>query len=269
MKHLAISHAAASLCRLGARCPASQMSEPAAVVSAVATIREPSQLASFEPHADPAQFLTLALVIAVPFCYWWLITVPEARLELSKGKRKGDTREFIEELREADGRVAEKWFFSKWIQQAPRSRKPAARVERGERVEIIGKENGREREEANDRSAPGGLTTLVDPVGLDSPNDSSLAERKTSSVDEQTPSSHRKEKHSASSSLAQLFTPATAKGNPTPKFFSGDNPIVVATGALMAMGVAASLARENSALATDAFILAAGIFFGLSRLDMK
>ena len=69
--------------------------------------------------------------------------------------------------------------------------------------------------------------------------------------------------------LKQLFEPASLKGNATPKFWSGDNPIVVTMGALFLLGAGATLARENTALAVDAAILTAGIAFGVTRLNMK
>ena len=75
--------------------------------------------------------------------------------------------------------------------------------------------------------------------------------------------------NSANVTLQQLFEPASLKGNATPKFFSGDNPIVVTMGALMALGILASLARGNGGLAADAAVLAAGLAFGLTRLELE
>ena len=70
-------------------------------------------------------------------------------------------------------------------------------------------------------------------------------------------------------SLRELFTPASLKGNATPKFFSGDNPIVVTTGTLLGLGIFATVARENSALAVDLLVLCAGLVFGATRLTLK
>ena len=39
---------------------------------------------TFEPEFNPAQLGVVFFAIAVPFGYWWFITVPEARLALSK-----------------------------------------------------------------------------------------------------------------------------------------------------------------------------------------
>merc|ERR1712087_784170 len=43
--------------------------------------------------------------------------------------------------------------------------------------------------------------------------------------------------------LQEPFTPANLRGNATPRFFSGDNPIVVTTGALLALCIVAASAR--------------------------
>ena len=50
---------------------------------------------TFEPQGDPAQAVLLFFVVALPFGYWWYITVPEARLALAKDKRlqDGDTNQ--------------------------------------------------------------------------------------------------------------------------------------------------------------------------------
>ena len=89
----------------------------------------------FEPQGDPAQFAILALAVAVPFGYWWYITVPEARLALSKDKRIGGTGEYIQELAQSDeARPVERWFFSKWLKQAPRNRKGNARTTQEDKI---------------------------------------------------------------------------------------------------------------------------------------
>ena len=46
--------------------------------------------------------------------YWWYITVPEARLNLAKDKRLGETKEYITELKQSEGREVEKWALAKW-----------------------------------------------------------------------------------------------------------------------------------------------------------
>ena len=68
-----------------------------------------------------------------------------------------------------------------------------------------------------------------------------------------------------------LLRPASLKGNATPRFWSGDNPIVVVTGTLISLGVASSLVRNggNGQLLLDASVVGAGLVFGLSRFQFK
>ena len=72
-------------------------------------------------------------------------------------------------------------------------------------------------------------------------------------------------------SLGELLRPASLKGNATPRFWSGDNPIVVVTGTLISLGVASSLVRNggNGQLLLDASVVGAGLVFGLSRFQFK
>lgn len=168
----------------------------------------------FEAQGDPATAVALALVVAIPFGYWWLITVPEARLDLSKDKRKGGMRGYIDELRaDQTPRAAERWFFKKYLDQLP------------------------------DRP-------------LDPPPPTANADAPAADADAPSPS------------LGELFQPASLKGNATPNFWSGDNPIVVTMAALLACGVFATGVRTNAALTVDAVVLAAGVAFGVSRLSL-
>jgi hypothetical protein len=70
-------------------------------------------------------------------------------------------------------------------------------------------------------------------------------------------------------SLAELFQPASLRDNATPRFWSGDNPVLVASSSIMAAGFVAYAARENLALTVDVCVLGAGLLFGLGRLRMK
>jgi hypothetical protein len=183
---------------------------------------------TFEPQGDPAQFAILFSVVAIPFGYWWLITVPEARLDLAKDKRLpgGQMQEFIQDLREDEAaRPVERWFFSKYLAQLP--------VRRG--------------------GAPAPART----DGADGFSEPAM------------PSSSEAADESTSPSLKELFEPASLKGNATPNVWSGDNPIVVTMGALLGLGIFATIARSNSAAAIDGAVIAAGLIFGLTRLQMK
>ena len=131
-----------------------------------------------------------------------------------------------------EGRAVERWFFAKWLRQA--SLRPRRPREEAASAEDAGKQS-QSPSEAQAAAAPS-PTTASD--GAQQP------------------------------SLAELFAPATRRGNPTPRFFSGDNPVLVAVGALAALGVLASAARAESAV-VDGAVLACGLAFGLSRLGLK
>ena len=75
--------------------------------SAIAMVEPPPTFEpqAFEAQGDPLQALILIGAILVPFGYWWLITVPEARIGLAKDKRLDtDLNEYLVELKEADDR---------------------------------------------------------------------------------------------------------------------------------------------------------------------
>ena len=189
----------------------------------------------FEPRMDTSQLGITLGAIAVPFGYWWYITVPEARLKLAKDKRRtdGDERQYLDELqrdlqREPDARPVERWFFSKWLRQA----KPLAP----------------DQEQPSERTATAAATAEPPPEA---------AAREAAPRRQPT--------------IAELLRPASLKGNATPKFWSGDNPIVVVTGTLISLGVASSLVRNggNGQLLLDASVVGAGLVFGLSRFQFK
>ena len=193
---------------------------------------------SFEPVFNPAQASALLAVVALPFGYWWYITVPEARIKLAKDKRLngGEARAYLEDLASSpDSRVAERWFFSKWLKQIrPAKPKPS------EQMQSVPLEEQTKSMGMIDATAPSEPTATRMPSG----------------------------KTSRSPSVRELFQPASLKGNPTPRFWSGDNPIVVTMGALLSLGIIAAGARENAALTLDLVVLAAGVAFGVSRLTL-
>eukprot|EP00316_Scyphosphaera_apsteinii_P016866 CAMPEP_0119315072 /NCGR_PEP_ID=MMETSP1333-20130426/34373_1 /TAXON_ID=418940 /ORGANISM="Scyphosphaera apsteinii, Strain RCC1455" /LENGTH=186 /DNA_ID=CAMNT_0007320301 /DNA_START=100 /DNA_END=660 /DNA_ORIENTATION=- len=182
---------------------------------------------TFEPVFNPAQTAVLLGTILIPFGYWWFITVPEARLLLSKDKRKGELNIYLKQLKEAEGRPVEQWFFQKWLAKTrPPVQQAQSRADR----------------------------TGSDPAVV---------------LEEFSPIKPSTDEAESEVTLLELFRPASKKGNPTPRFFSGDNPIVVTTGTLMAFGIAAAVVRSNGALALDLGVLCAGLAFGLNRLVLK
>lgn len=193
---------------------------------------EPAAKVTFEAQGDPAQLAVLLFVVAAPAAYWWFVTVPEARLGLAKDKRVGEVNDYLQELQsdESGERAAERWFLQKWLKQTrPAKATPSASAEHEGEGSVA----------AATEAPPAADDPVVDPLAdLD-----------------------------ALGRLRVLFAPAKNPG--TPSFFSGDNPIVVAMGTLLALGAFAAAARENQQLAIDGTVLLAGLVFGASRLTLK
>mmetsp|Transcript_16000 Transcript_16000/g.52732 ORF Transcript_16000/g.52732 Transcript_16000/m.52732 type:complete len:235 (+) Transcript_16000:76-780(+) len=207
------------------------LADPALATSSAADL----PATSFEPQGDPLQAAILFSVVALPFAYWWYISVPEARLALAKDKRikEGETKRYLDELADdPSGRKAERWFFAKWLRQNKPSRPAAAKAAPEDEAAALPPE-----EEA----------AALPPAPPPEPARDLL----------QSPR------------LGVLFKPASLKGNATPKFWSGDNPIVVTMGGLALAGVVATAAQSGSgALVADVVVLGAGLAFGLSRLTL-
>lgn len=198
---------------------------------------------TFEPVFNPAQAGALFGVIALPFGYWWFITVPEARIGLAKDKRldSGEARAYLEELAASkEPRAAERWFFSKWLRQARPSKRRSSQQPESQAMK---------QETEPEQAVPLSLRAeTLPPAPPPAPPPAAAL----------TPAP----------SLRDLFRPASLKGNATPRFWSGDNPIVVTMGTLLGVGIVAAGARENAALTLDVVVLAAGLTFGLSRLTL-
>ena len=75
----------------------------------------------------------------------------------------------------------------------------------------------------------------------------------------------------AATRAARLANGAAASTALLPRFWSGDNPIVVTTGTLMFLGVASSLVRGGGTgqALLDLAVVSAGLAFGLGRLRLK
>ena len=77
---------------------------------------------------DPSVIYSQLAVVgasSAAFAFWWTVTVPDKRVELSKSKAEGGaTREYLEEIRGDDEREFEQWLFTDWL--SGKTRKPAA-----------------------------------------------------------------------------------------------------------------------------------------------
>ena len=196
----------------------------------------------FEAQFNPSQLGITAFAIAVPFGYWWYITVPEARLSLAKDKRKsdGEVKQYLDELQsEPDGRPVERWFLQKWLRQNKPARTTAAAP----------------------AAEPVVSTTMA----------ATTASLEAAAAAPDAPAQPTPAEQQRDPSLRELFAPASLKGNATPRFWSGDNPIVVTTGTLLTLGVVSTIVREGGtgAVLLDAAVVGAGLVFGLTRLQLK
>lgn len=85
-------------------------------------------VAAFEPGPVDASVvagqLTVILASAAAASYWWTVTVPQKRLEVSRSKKKGEIKTLLDDLAQAenaaDGSVLqgdkrlERWLLSDW-----------------------------------------------------------------------------------------------------------------------------------------------------------
>jgi hypothetical protein len=85
---------------------------------------------TFEPQMDvqtTGGLLAVFLITTIAGSFWWNIIVPQKRTELSLSKGKGEIKEYLDELREAEGedsRGLERWLFTDWLRKTPGSMKP-------------------------------------------------------------------------------------------------------------------------------------------------
>mmetsp|Transcript_3254 Transcript_3254/g.6835 ORF Transcript_3254/g.6835 Transcript_3254/m.6835 type:complete len:175 (-) Transcript_3254:43-567(-) len=79
-------------------------------------------------QAPPATTLfSLVLTVALStgaYVFWDGTIVPQKRTELAKSKRVGEVKEYLDELKEAEDRQAEKWLLNDWL-VGPKKKQPA------------------------------------------------------------------------------------------------------------------------------------------------
>ena len=84
----------------------------------------------YEAQLPDASMLYVMGATGVLGTYWWNVTVPEARARLSKDKRKGGTRAFLDEIADDESKSLQRWFYSNWLEakwfKAARAKRLAA-----------------------------------------------------------------------------------------------------------------------------------------------
>ena len=83
---------------------------------------------------------TVVVLLGAPAglaAYWWGVLVPSERRSLSLEKRKGGLNAYLAELEAAEGRGAEKWFYTDYLQQrqARRAKRAALQARRAGEAE--------------------------------------------------------------------------------------------------------------------------------------
>ena len=153
-----------------------------------------------DTSALQSELLVLA-VIAVMTAYWWYVLVPGARVNLAVNKRTGKLRAYLEELKADDDRKLERFFYQKWL----------AKVDPETRYLL--------RDDDEDASDDGSRADAANPPRTKPRVSLADTEGVTRDVGEE--------------SLEDIIR----KAKKTPKFWSGDNPVLV--GAAITVGAAA------------------------------
>lgn len=81
--------------------------------------RSSSRLHAYDPGpVDSSVIIGQLSVIAVSAsaaAFWWYVTVPEKRLELSRSKKGGEIKELLDDLEEDSDRKVERWLLNDWL----------------------------------------------------------------------------------------------------------------------------------------------------------
>jgi hypothetical protein len=75
---------------------------------------------TFEPRMDPNTQSSAAVVVGSSMgiaAYWWLIFVPAERRALASDKRRGEVKEYLEEIAGDESRGLERWFYDDWLKR--------------------------------------------------------------------------------------------------------------------------------------------------------
>lgn len=77
------------------------------------------EMSDVDPQFRIMQLFAIVASIVVPFAAWWFYVVPNRRREIAVSKRKGEVREYLEELAESpeDTRKAEKWMYDRYLRE--------------------------------------------------------------------------------------------------------------------------------------------------------
>lgn len=161
--------------------------------------------ADYVPSPMDTSMLTSQLVVlgftGVMVAYWWYVLVPGARVNLAVNKKSGKLRDYLEELKDDDSRAVERFFYQKWL----------AKVDPETRFLL-----------REDGSTEGG--------------EGELAERGTN-VNVKTVTRLQDTEGGVTRDVEESLEDVIRKARNTPKFWSGDNPVLVGTALTVGAGV--------------------------------
>jgi hypothetical protein len=99
---------------------------PSSSIGAEKVHRAPCLLASSSsPFEADFSYVLPQLLVVIPSCIalallWWRVVVPQERVTLSKNKRRGKIKEYLDDIEAVNGRTLPKWFFTDWLEQRKR-----------------------------------------------------------------------------------------------------------------------------------------------------
>ena len=161
--------------------------------------------ADYVPSPMDTSMLTSQLVVlgftGVMVAYWWYVLVPGARVNLAVNKKSGKLREYLEELKDDDSRAVERFFYQKWLAKVDPETRFLLREDAGTEGE------GEQQTERGTNVNVKTVTRLQDTEGGVT--------------------------REAEESLEDVIR----KARNTPKFWSGDNPVLVGTALTVGAGV--------------------------------
>lgn len=100
--------------------PMTEIVTPQTAAQADADYYEQFRNQKFEARADPEAVKSQVAVLGSAFglaAYWWYIFVPAERRSLAKEKRRGEVKEYLEEIAGDESRGLERWFYDDWLKR--------------------------------------------------------------------------------------------------------------------------------------------------------
>lgn len=146
--------------------------------------------------------------------YWWLVLVPSERRDLAKNKNKGGLNVYLDGLEKSDPteRKLEKWFYTEWLERRARVQRIAAS---NAAKRLATSSSARTTTSSTTTTTTTTTTAVLDPQGV-------------TVTQEDLDKAEEEEEEAGSRELANAREREIENAIPMPRFFSLDNPIVIA-----------------------------------------